>query len=373
MISAREGDFIETVEHLIFDVKGFVHPKTHVIAFLRYFPDPDGTRLRNGVRYKKVYALNDRYQILKEKFPHYLYQDQRIQDTILQAVPHERIGKIYRPQEYLWEVMNEESAISQPHGEILRSFVRILQEASQIPLTALGISGSFLVGLATPRSDLDWIVYGSQQGLKVYEGMAKLFQNPDSPIRPYRPEELRKLWEFRSQDTALSFEEFVKFERRKRLQGKFEVGKVCKGIPSAQQTLDFYIRLLKDRDEITERYEDCVYTPMGTAWVEGIVQNDEEALFTPCRYPLVVRRVRWIERKPLPFSDTFSPSFFSFQKGLDSLQELISYRGRFCGARKGEVIQAQGTLEWVEDIRGDSYFRLVVGNNRSDFLKICDY
>lgn len=363
VIPTREGDFIETTEHLIFDVKGFVHPKNHVIAFLRYLPDPEGTRLRNGIRYKKVYALSDRYKVLKEKFPHYLYQDQRIRNTLLQAVPHELIWKIYRPQEYLQEVMDEESTVFQPWREILRSFTRILQDASQVPLTAMGISGSFLVGLAIPRSDLDFIVYGSQHGFKVYEGMTRLFQNPDSPLRPYRPEELKQLWEFRSQDTALSFEEFVKFEQRKRLQGKFEIGKVSKNLPQGELSLDFYIRLLKDRDEITERYEDYEYTPLGTVRVEGVIQNDEEALFTPCCYPLSVRRADWIERN----------SVFSFEKGLNSIRELVSYRGRFCEARKGELIQAQGTLEWVKDIRGDSYFRLIVGNNRSDFLRICDY
>jgi hypothetical protein len=33
-----EGDFIETYDHLIFDVKGFLHPKDRIIAFLRYVP-----------------------------------------------------------------------------------------------------------------------------------------------------------------------------------------------------------------------------------------------------------------------------------------------------------------------------------------------
>ena len=33
-----EGDFIEDINGVIFDVKGFEHPNTKVIAFPRYIP-----------------------------------------------------------------------------------------------------------------------------------------------------------------------------------------------------------------------------------------------------------------------------------------------------------------------------------------------
>ncbi|MHA1729051.1 MAG: hypothetical protein ACTSWY_10000, partial [Promethearchaeota archaeon] len=36
--SAIEGDFIETQDNLIFDVKDFLHPKDKIIAFVRYIP-----------------------------------------------------------------------------------------------------------------------------------------------------------------------------------------------------------------------------------------------------------------------------------------------------------------------------------------------
>jgi len=41
-VRAREGDFLETLEGLIFDVKGLLHPDARVIAYLRYLPDPHG-------------------------------------------------------------------------------------------------------------------------------------------------------------------------------------------------------------------------------------------------------------------------------------------------------------------------------------------
>ena len=36
--SAVEGDFIETKDGIIFDVKGFLHPINRTIAYIRYVP-----------------------------------------------------------------------------------------------------------------------------------------------------------------------------------------------------------------------------------------------------------------------------------------------------------------------------------------------
>ena len=41
---AREGDYVETFDGHIFDVKGLVHPPRKVIAYLKYVPDLFGER-----------------------------------------------------------------------------------------------------------------------------------------------------------------------------------------------------------------------------------------------------------------------------------------------------------------------------------------
>ena len=74
-IRAREGDLLETHEGLIFDVKGLVHPPKKIIAFLRYYPDTNGDRVRKGIRYKKIYSLKARYKFLETNYPQYLFND----------------------------------------------------------------------------------------------------------------------------------------------------------------------------------------------------------------------------------------------------------------------------------------------------------
>jgi len=49
-MTAREGDLIENLDECIFDVKGLIHPPNRVIAFIRYVPDANGNRERDGFR-----------------------------------------------------------------------------------------------------------------------------------------------------------------------------------------------------------------------------------------------------------------------------------------------------------------------------------
>ena len=94
----REGDFIETLEGLIFDVKGLIHPPNRVVAFIRYIPDERGDRYRNNVRYRKVYSLSERFSFLSEKFPSYLVYDP-IFNMKLNLVSIDRIIRFYKPEE----------------------------------------------------------------------------------------------------------------------------------------------------------------------------------------------------------------------------------------------------------------------------------
>ena len=62
-----EGDYLETKnDNLIFDVKGLLHPKDRKICYIRFYPDPSGDRVREGIKYKKIYDLDERAQYLRQ-------------------------------------------------------------------------------------------------------------------------------------------------------------------------------------------------------------------------------------------------------------------------------------------------------------------
>jgi predicted nucleotidyltransferase len=202
----------------------------------------------------------------------------------------------------------------------------------------IGVSGSLLIKLHMHDSDIDPIVYGTENCLKVYEALKCLTKNSASNIKAYSPEELQKLHEFRVKDTKTSFEDFAKTETRKVLQGKFK-GR------------DYFMRFVKDWEEINEEYGTVQYRSVGHAKIRGDIGDESESIFTPCRYKL--ERIETLEGT-----------------SIGSIEEIVSFRGRFCEqARIGETVIAQGKVEKVIDKNQNrEYFRLLIGNKPSDFM-----
>lgn len=329
---AREGDFIETAEGLIFDVKGLVHPLGRIIAFLRYFPDPRGNRERGGLRYRKVYSIADKYRVLKKMRPQYIAYD-HVFDEYLNEVPVGAVVCCYKPQDKLAELQRK------PHlDEVERQtleFIELLRESSGASWEKFGISGSVLVGLHIATSDIDPIVYGTRNCLLVRDALRKLLTE-GGDVKPYDIEGLKKLYEFRVKDTLMPFKNFVWHERRKTFQGTFK-GR------------DFFIRYVKGWNEIVKQYGDVTYTSLGFAKIKARVIDDSESMFTPCHY--------WIRNVEVLEGPEVSP-----------IKEVTSFRGRFCEhAKTGEVIFAQGKLEKVSK-KGKRYYRLLLGSKPSHYM-----
>lgn len=334
-MKAREGDFIETFEDLLFDVKGLIHPPNRIIAFIRYFPDEKAERKKNGKSYGKVYSLSKRYTLLKKRHPQYLVYNS-VFDEKLCEVPVDAVKKQFKPAEKLQELRRSDSL------DMLESLAlqlaKLLKQTASIPWSEIGISGSIMVGLHTPGSDIDPVVYGSENCRRVYFALKKLLNDKHEPFKPYTRKDLKALFGFRSKDTIMSYENFVRTESRKVMQGKFS-------------ERDYFIRFVKDWSEISEMYGDVRYVNVGYARVKATVVDDSESIFTPCIYKVSDVQVRE------------GPQ-------MRSIEEIASFRGRFCEqARKGEVVVAQGKVERVTDTRENrEYFRLLLGNKPSDYM-----
>ena len=333
-MNAREGDLIETKDDIVFDVKGLVHPADKVIAFIRYVPDLDGNRERDGKRYSKFYALSKRYDLLKREYPQYLVNDP-VFNTLLCEVPTQDIKTHYQPAEGMQKLRNTNS-LDEPQKAALE-FMEILQKESGVEWSKLGVSGSILVNLQEPASDIDVVVYGTKTGHQVAKTMKQLLENKNSPIEAYDTQGLKELYDFRSKDTNVSFKDFARTDARKISHGKF------KGI-------HFFIRFVKDLNEITEKYGDKIYKPQGDAKIKATVTDASQALFTPCSYKIA--NVEILE----------GPK-------VKQLEHVVSFRGRFCEhAKNGEKIIAQGKLEKVQQHGKPDYYRLLLGSKPSDHM-----
>ena len=58
-IYAREGDFIEVIGRAFFDVKGYTHPPNRIVAYIRYYPDPKGSRYKENMNYTLIRMNKD--------------------------------------------------------------------------------------------------------------------------------------------------------------------------------------------------------------------------------------------------------------------------------------------------------------------------
>lgn len=335
-VMAREGDFIESSDRLIFDVKGLVQPPNRVVAFIRYVPDPNGDRRRNKEAYRKVYPLAERYELLRKKYPMYIVFDHVFGECIGE-VPIRDIKRHYDPSTKLGEL--QKSRDLDPVEATALDFIEFLKEWTGIAWNKLGISGSILVGMHSSNSDIDVIVYGTENGLCAYETLRKRFTVKQLELQAYATGDLKQLYEARKEDTVMRWNEFLKTERRKILQGKF-------------RGRDFFIRLVKDWDEVKERYGDIHYTSVGYARIVARITDDSDAIFTPCRYGIDSIKVL---------------------KGrkIEPLKEIVSFRGRFCEqARLGEKVEAQGKIEKVQPKNSPAYYRLLLGGKPTDYMAI---
>ena len=334
-MKAREGDLIKTKSNVVFDVKGLVHPPNKIIAFPRFIPSPQGTRQGKDTLYGKVYSIGDRFKYLQENQPDLIVFDPVFGETMCE-VPVDQIIEHYQPPEKLASLHTAKN-LNTLESKALQ-LATTLKEKSGIPWSAIGISGSIMAGLTNEKSDIDPLVYGMENSRKAYAALKELLKTEGSGFKPYSKTELQTLFDFRSKDTQMSFEDFETVEDRKAFQGMF-------------MGTDYFIRFVKDWSETNEQYGDVCYKNSGYAKIIANIADSSDALFTPCTYKL--KDVSVVE----------GPK-------LTRITEIVSFRGRFCEqATVDEKIEAQGKVELVTNKNSSNeYYRLNIGSKPSDYM-----
>jgi predicted nucleotidyltransferase len=308
-----EGDFIETVDELFFAVKGFKHPVDRVIAYLRYVPDPLGDRKLKNIRYRRVYDLEDTTNYLKKHFPIYLSWIDYISQT-LQTVPRIRIKRIYKPREGFNKINRDNR---KKLDYLTREFASSLSNQSNVSKKSIGISGSLLIGLSTDDSDIDLIIYGEENGRKIYNGLKKI-RRDSSVIHSLNLKNATKKVMSRWGKTSIKPEKFIELEIGKKLHGFFK-------------DKEYFIRLIKipANEEIAR--------PIKGVRGRAKIKEDKDSIFTPCTYN--------IEN-----TEGFN------EVNLSNITELWSLRGKFTEqAKKGDLVEFEGTLEEVTTLQEKKY------------------
>ncbi|MFX0041883.1 MAG: hypothetical protein ACFE8L_03125 [Candidatus Hodarchaeota archaeon] len=337
-----EGDFIETKkDNLIFDIKGLLHPDDRKICFLRFYPHPEGDRIKDGKYFRKIYNLYERYSILREKFPNYLFYSKEL-DLELQGVKNNEIKRIYTPR-YFFKVLKEKVNLNnneKKSKELCDFFIT----KGEIPEDSIGISGSTMVGLNKDDSDIDLIVYGTKTSLKFQERLNKILIESNH-CRTYTIEEFRTHYNWRVGGSDISFEDFMRSEKRKLHQGKF-------------QGVDFFIRYIKSPEDWKGNFYDYRYKNYGRLKIKAIITDSKDSIFSPCSY-----KIKCLE--------VLNSQLISNKIDVKDIYEINSFRGRFCEhAREGETVIVEGKLEKVNFQDKEEYLRILLTDQINDKMII---
>ena len=333
-----EGDYLETKDnHLFFDIKGYHHPRDRKICFLRFVPDQNGERIKEGRKYRKIYSLDERYLKLEEKYPQFIFFSKEL-DLRVQGVKKEDIEKIYAPKEYYKSLnLKKELTKLELHSTNL---CKLLITDGSIPEDAIGISGSPMIGLGLADSDIDIIIYGTHSSLEFQDKLKQTLLAPND-CRAYNLSEYKDHYKWRVGGSNISFESFLKSEKRKLHQGKYH-------------GIDFFIRYIKDPNDWKGTYYDYQFKNLGRIKAKVNIIDSTNSIFTPCSYEISCIKV--LESKIIGKSIK-----------LDNISEVSSFRGRFCEqAIEGESVLVEGKLEEVRFKNDEPHLRILLTDQIHD-------
>jgi predicted nucleotidyltransferase len=291
-VTARIRDFFETKDGWIFAVADYSHPEG-IRSLLRYVPDPLGEREAEGIRYRKL-DFDPSFEFLRKARPDYIRD--------LHVVPEDNVTRFFRPPDGLKSVARKDTRVNR---------IAMLLAGAGVPWKEMGITGSMLIGLQGPSSDIDFVVYGpfwwkAREIINRAKAEGEIAELDDATWR--------KIYFKRKPETG--FEEFVLHEKRKGNRGMID---------------GTYFDLLFTRDWSQIR-PNLPGKPVGR---RKIVAEVEDATFS--------------------FD---SPAIYRLKN--NEIAEIFCYSHTYAGqALPGETLEANGVVEETAD-----GLRLVVGTTR---------
>ena len=302
MIKTRLRDFIITKDDWIFAVADYFHPDG-IRSTFRYVPDENGERELDGKRYKK-YDFDVAFDFMRENRPEWVAD--------VHVVPENEVKHLLHPNDCISHLVETDSRVA--------AIVNVLKDAG-IPLSQMGVTGSLLPGLQNETSDIDFVVYGKDWFIaRDAIAAAKSNLSSSSNLNSVIIEDIDDaMWEriYAKRIPEISFDEFILHEKRK-------------GNRAMVDGTYFDLLFVRDWDQINEPMQRG--KDVGTMKIEATVTNADFAFDSPSVYKV----------------------------DHEEIDHVLSYTHTYAGqALVGEVIEAQGVVEQVGDIK-----RLVVGTSR---------
>ena len=342
----RDRDYLEAEDGLFFTVVGNVHPKDRVLAYLKYFPSPQGKWRRDNqsfdraIKFYDIPHLSETIDLISSRYPHYLYRDQLLAISFT-AVPMKKIKTHHLPEEKLRAL--RESDELDPLQRKAVDLASYLSMKSGVRFAEFGITGSLLIDVhQLAFSDIDLTTYGKDNGLAVRRALLEIFDSQDPHISGIKGEDMPTPAR-QSRLKLMNKEQLRLFYERKWNRGLF-------------MKTPFSVNPVLAPSDVHERYGQHRYTPIGMVEAHATVTDASDSIFVPARYLTHDTRI-------------------TGGKQAEDVREVVSYDRDYGDiALEGERILVRGKLEKVEDTSTmSSYHRIVVGSlegRGADYIKV---
>jgi predicted nucleotidyltransferase len=329
-----DGDTFVTKDGFIMNTFGYEHPDDRVFAFLKYIPAQykasfDVQMLTRTWRFgqspmtsqlfraEKLYTAKN-YQTFieafRKTFPEYLFYDQTRSKELITA-PLDKIEQVFVPRDrlvWLQNLINPDSL-----QQLALQLIDVVSKESGVSEANLGIHGSIALEMHAPESDIDFVVYGSQNFRLVEDAIQRLVN-----------------------EAKFSYIAGNRIEAARHFVGKFQ-GKI------------WMYNATKQPDEIKTQYADYTFTPLAPLRFTATVCDDTETMYRPAIYKI----------------GDYLPMDAQSEIDLEQIPKYVTsnigcYRNV---ARTGQQIKVAGTLEKATSTKdGSSFYQVVVGTATSE-------
>lgn len=325
-----DGDTFVTKEGFILNTFGYEHPNDRVFAFLKYIPaeykelfnvemlertwEYCGKQL---FRAEKLYTAKN-YQTFieafRKNFPDYLYYDQ-YRDKELITAPLNKIEDVFVPREKL--VWLQKLPKRDQLQDMALELIELIGKESGVELKDMGVHGSIALNMHAPQSDIDFVVYGTDNFRKVEAGV-ELMVNA----------------------AKLSYIVGNRLDAARKFQGRYK-----KKIFMYNATRQF--------EDVKINYGQYKFTPLDPVRFICTISDDRETMYRPATYKI----------------SGYKPQDPESELPLDKIPvQVISNIGCYRNiAKKGSQIKVAGKLERVESTSSNEvFYQVVVGTATSE-------
>jgi uncharacterized protein len=329
-----DGDTFVTKDGFILNTFGYEHPEDRVFAFLKYIPykykelfqvemlertwkfgaNPLTARL---FRAEKLYTAKN-YQTFieafRKNFPNYLFFDPTRSKELVTA-PLDVIEQVFVPKDRLVWLQN----LPKPDKlqQMALDLIELISKESGVDCVDLGVHGSIALEMHAPESDIDFVVYGTENFRVVEDTIQRLVN-----------------------ENKLTYIAGNRIEAARKFVGKYQ-GKI------------WMYNATKKPEEVKTQYGDYTYTALEPVRFTATVCNDTETMYRPAIYKI----------------SSYQPQDDQSELALDKIPvQIVSNIGCYRNiARTGQQIKAAGTLEKVQSTKNsETFYQVVVGTATSE-------